>query len=196
MGVTVHFEGSLRSPLLVEELIKTATRYAEEHQWPNRRIDGDATDLLRIIDEKEFYYSGPVFGVELRPHTDAEPLKFEFDDEMFLQDFCKTQFAGAATHIAVIELLDQIEPYFVELRVEDEGEYWSYRDETRLHQHLNTVARMLREIKDRDHDAEGPIYTESGRIMDIWSSEEEKGKEAASLAKKLLTKIRNKLSKF
>jgi hypothetical protein len=195
MGVTIHYEGCLRSPLLVEELINTATRYAEEHQWPNRRIDGDATDLLRIIDDKEFYYSGPVFGVELHPHADAEPLRFEFDDEMFLQDFCKTQFAGAESHVAVVELLDQIKPYFEELRVEDEGDYWVSRDENRLHQHLDTVNRMLKEIKDRDPDAEGPIYAESGRIMDIWSSEEENAEEAASLAKKLLTKIRNKLSK-
>jgi hypothetical protein len=195
MGITIHYEGSLRSPLLVEELINTATRYAEEHQWSHRRIDGEATDLLRIIDNKEFYYSGPVLGVELRPHTDAEPLKFEFDDEMFLQDYCKTQFAGAETHIAVIELLDQIEPYFLELRVEDEGEYWCSRDEARLHQHLDTVNRMLKEIMDRDADAEGPIYAESGRIMDVWTSDEEKGEEAASRAKKLLSKIRSRLSK-
>ena len=195
MGVTVHYEGCLRSPLLVEELINTATRYADSHRWPIRRIDGDATDLLRIIDEKEYYYSGPVCGVELRPHADAEPLKFEFDDEMFLQNFCKTQFAGAEIHIAVIQLLDQIGPYFVELRVEDEGGYWSSRDEARLRQHLDTVNRMLTEIKDRDPDAEGPIYTESGRIIDVWSSDEAKAENAASLAKKLLSKIKSKFSK-
>jgi hypothetical protein len=196
MGVTVHYEGCLRTPLELEEMIKTVVRYAEGCCWFHRRIDGDATNLLRIIDEKECYYSGPVFGVELRPHTDAEPLKFEFDDEMFLQDFCKTQFAGAETHIAVIELLDKVEHYFVELRVEDEGEYWSSRDEARLHGHLDTVNQMLKDIKDRIPDAEGPIYTESSRIMDAWSGDEEKAEEAASLAKKLLAQIRNKLLKY
>ena len=195
MGVTVHYEGCLRSPLQLENMINAVVGYAEGRGWFNRRIDGDATDLLRIIDEKEFYYSGPVFGVELRPHTDAEPLRFEFDDEMFLQDFCKTQFAGAGTHIAVIELLDLIEPYFVELRVEDEGEYWNFRDETRLNQHLDTINRMLKEIKDRDPNAEGPVYAESGRIMDIWSSEEERADGAKSMAKKVLARIRDKFLK-
>lgn len=195
MGVTIHYEGCLRSPLLVEELINTATAYAEEHQWPNRRIDGDAIDLLRIIDDKEFYYSGPVFGVELRPHADAEPLRFEFDDKMFLQDFCKTQFAGAETHIAVIKLLDQIETHFEELRVEDEGEYWVSRDENKLDQHLDAVNRVLKEIKERDPTAKGPIYMESDRIVDVWANDEEHTQEAVSLTKKLLAKIRNKFSK-
>lgn len=51
-------------------------------------------------------------GVEVLPHPDCDPVRLEFDEDLHIQEFTKTRFAGAATHVEVIELLRRIAPFF------------------------------------------------------------------------------------
>jgi hypothetical protein len=50
-------------------------------------------------------------------------LRLEFDGDVYVQEFIKTQFAGVQVHIEVLKLLKAVEPLFRQLKVEDEVKY-------------------------------------------------------------------------
>lgn len=167
MGVTIHFEGKLQGQDQLTALIQQVNGLAAKNDWPVKMIDEPEATRLRVIEEEDVEYSGPISGIEVQPHSDAEPLRFEFDDQFFAQDYCKTQFAGVDVHIAIINMLRQISPLFVKLRVEDEGEYWETSNDAVLQGHFVCVDELIDEIRQREPNAQGPIRLESGRIVDI-----------------------------
>jgi hypothetical protein len=124
MGVTIHFEGRLKHPKAYPLLLDALQEYATTHDWPVKQIPEQERTLRRVRDEKDWDYSGPTFGLELQPDENADPLRFEFDKDFFVQEFIKTQFAGPDLHIAVITLFRLVEPYFDKLEIDDEGEFW------------------------------------------------------------------------
>lgn len=169
MGVTIHFEGQLRGEGQYAALLRGARAFAFTRGWPVREIDEREKILNRVIDEREVEYVGPVLGIELQPHLGAEPLRFEFDKHLFIQQYCKTQFAGADTHIEIIELFSEVAPLFFNLDIADEGEYWELRDRSILQGNLDAVEAMIAEALRKDPTAQGPIRLESGRIADVVS---------------------------
>jgi hypothetical protein len=62
--------------------------------------------------------------------------RFKFDRDLYIQEFTKTQFAGADDHLKVIALLKPAQPYFKELGVEDEGEFRETGNVTIFRDHL------------------------------------------------------------
>ena len=76
-------------------------------------------------------YDGPVYGIKLNPHPYCEPLTLEFDASLFCQDYTKTQFAGPDIHIALIDLIEELKPHFVEFVVLDESGYLPNFDKER-----------------------------------------------------------------
>lgn len=147
MGVTIHFSGRLKDsksyPLFIGEL----QDYAETRDWPWTEISKSHTTLTRIQDEELHNYTGPSFGIQISPHPDAEPLCFEFDENYFVQGFIKTQFAGVDTHIAVVDLLLYVMPFFEELVVGDEGEYWETRDGSITASHFQKINDALDDLQ-------------------------------------------------
>src|SRR5450432_3563935 len=143
MGVTVHYEGTLRSARDLDAVIAIVCAEAEAATWSVERVIGDDVVLERVIDEEERDYHGPVTGVVVHPHADAEPLHFVFGDDLFMQDYCKTQFAGLETHVAVIALLHKLAPHFESLAVFDEGEFWDTADATVLQSHFHSFEEAL-----------------------------------------------------
>ena len=125
--------------------------------------------LHRIIDEREVDYVGLVTGIELLPHPRSDPLRFEFDDQLFMQQYCKTQFAGSDTHIQIIELLRKVAPLFEKFGVFDEAGYWESGDRSILQGNLDTVEAMIAEAMQKDPSARGPLRLESGRVVDFVS---------------------------
>ena len=75
-------------------------------------------------DEQGWDYTGPTRGIVLYPHENSEPLRLEFDRDLIVQEFIKTQFAPAEIHVKIVGFLKKIAPHFEALTVEDEGEYW------------------------------------------------------------------------
>src|SRR5437867_1784153 len=129
MGVTIHFKGQLRDEGAYLRLVSAATSFATERCWLNEPIESDETTLLRVTDdEQNWNYCGPVKGIVLYPHEDCDPVRLEFDNDLYVQEYTKTQFAGVQTHLQVLELLRVITPFFHSLRVDDEGEYWKTAD--------------------------------------------------------------------
>ena len=88
---------------------------------------------------------------------------------IYVQKFVKTQFAGAAIAIAVIELFRRVEPFFDSLKIEDEGEFWDTSDESILSAHIGRSAKVLAEMLARDPKSKGPVRLPDGRIVDYMS---------------------------
>lgn len=172
MGVTIHFRGKLKSEACYSEVIDFAQRQAFANEWLTEPIDNPKTELLRIDeDEKESTYVGPTRGLIVYPHEDCEPVRLEFDRELGVQEFTKTQFAGAKIHIQVIEFLRKLEPCFESFHVEDEGEFWETSDETILQDHIARTAQMIEEYRAKDPRNEVKVKTPDGRIVDLLSYE-------------------------
>src|SRR5882762_7872263 len=122
MGVTIHYEGQLTSEAAYQDLVGLVSSIAGAEGWPSESIASDEVIVARVRDEKDCDYKGPVKGIVVYLHEDCDPVRLEFDRDLYLQEFTKTQFAGVQIHIDVLKLLKAIQPFFRDLRVEDEGE--------------------------------------------------------------------------
>ena len=166
-GVTIHYEGRAKSPAAVNNALSLLTARARVLGWRAEDASGKNVSLTRVIDEKDVPYHGPVRGVVLWPGQNSEPLYVQFDSALFVQDFVKTQFAGPDVHIKVIELLRQLKPFFVDFKVEDEGEYWETNDRQQLEKHIDKVNSLIQEMKGKTPGLKGPITLPNGRIVDL-----------------------------
>jgi hypothetical protein len=169
MGVTIHFEGRLKSPESLERLVQAARGAAADLGWPCQIIREECAQLPRVRDEQDWDYVGPTAGIELLPHKDSEPLRLEFDRELYVQEFIKTQFAGPDVHVEVVNLLRQLETHFAILSVDDEGEYWESNDRTILEGHIGACDQELARILRETPRARGPVRLPSGRLADFVS---------------------------
>jgi len=169
MGVTIHYEGTLRDDASLEALLRRVEAFARASGWPTERIESKSTRLTRVIDEEDVDYEGPVHGVVVFPHEDCDPLALEFGSDLFAQDFVKTQFAGAHIHRQVVELLREIEPAFSSFTVEDEGEFWNTLDPGTLEQHIERTNQVLADYLAEHPGAQAKVKLPSGRIVDVMS---------------------------
>jgi hypothetical protein len=70
-------------------------------------------------------------------------------------------------HIKVLKLLKAIEPFFRNLRVEDEREWWETRDTANLAEHFARIQEVLNEELRKNPSTQMKVRTPSGRIMDV-----------------------------
>ena len=167
MGVTIHFEGQLNNEAAYQELIGVASTIANAEGWPIEPIGSGEVTLSRVRDEKEWDYTGPVKGIVIYLHEDCDPVRLEFDSDLYVQEFIKTQFAGVEMHIKALKLLKAIEPFFRTLNVEDEGEWWETRDTTSLAGHFARVQDVIDAELRKTSSTRVKVKTPSGRIMDF-----------------------------
>jgi hypothetical protein len=169
MGVTIHFEGTLRDQAAYEEVVRTARTLAEQEGWKWQVINESGTTLRRLRNEQEADYTGPTRGIALYPHENSETLQLEFDRDLFVQDYIKTQFAPIEVHLKVVGLLKEIAPQFSQLVVDDEGEYWDTDSVDVLAAHMQACVRAIEEQLASRPNLEGPVRLSSGRIADLIS---------------------------
>jgi hypothetical protein len=169
MGVTIHFEGRLKSRRDLALLVELVEGAAAKLGWPHRPISEERVHLPRLRDERDWDYVGPTTGIEVLPHERSDPLRLEFDSDLYVQEFIKTQFAGPAVHTQVVQLLRRLEPHFESLAVEDEGEFWFGGDNDVLQGHFSAFEQALAEHLRQHPDAQGPVRSESGRWVDVIS---------------------------
>jgi hypothetical protein len=167
MGVTIHFEGQLINEAAYQELIVVASSIANAEGWPIEPIPTGEATLLRVRDEKDWNYTGPVTGIVIRLHEDCDPVRLEFDRDLYVQEFIKTQFAGVEMHITVLRLLRAIEPFFRNLKVEDEGEWWESQDTTNLAGYFARVQGVIDAELRKSPSIQVKVKTASGRIIDF-----------------------------
>jgi hypothetical protein len=156
MGVTIHFAGTLRDEASIAGVEQTARAYAGERGW----------DVLPV--DHAVNAEGDYTGVTILPGKMCEPVHLVFDAQLHVDEYTKTQFAGADTHIAVLGLLRDVQSWFRVLKVSDEGEYWDTEDRTQLELHLRVVAETLeRNLREYPGSAVG-VLLPSGRIVDMY----------------------------
>ena len=141
MGVTIHFYGRLKKMERLEEVIAIASGFAAKNGCEVINLDSERKRLIRVKDGKESYYEGPTRGIQFHPDENCDPFVLEFDRDLYIQQFCKTQFAGISTHVEVIQLLRKIEPHFETFDVMDEGDFWKTSDITLLEKKFEPFSR-------------------------------------------------------
>ena len=119
MGVTVHFSGRLKSEDAFDSVMIIAKDFAEGYGLSYALYEETDKLLLRVKDEKDWDYQGPVKGMRIELAESAEPVLLEFDENLIIQEYCKTQFAGAEVHLQLIDLLKSIKPEFENMVVDD-----------------------------------------------------------------------------
>ena len=169
MGVTIHFEGRLRSKKTLAEVCFIAGRRSARWNCEAEFIDEESKTLSRVKNEEDWDYVGPVVGVQLQPHPNTDPLILEFDKDLYVQEFCKTQFAPPSVHVEVVQLLKEIAVHYEVFTVDDEGEFWETGDEQILVRHRHTCEKVMEEMKAEDPGLIGPVRTKDRRIQDLIS---------------------------
>lgn len=157
MGVTIHFEGTLRDKAALEQLRDLSVQFAVKEGWTFNHVNETAPKLGEST----------VSGVVLQPFPLCEPLRLEFDQELQTQGWVKTQFAHPSVHMKIIELLKSVEPFFQALTVTDEGEVWRNGDEAVLRDHILKCAKRIAAEKSNDPNLIGPVSLADGRIVDL-----------------------------
>ena len=169
MGVTIHFEGQLTSEAAYQALVGLVSSIAEAKGWLTEPIASGEVTLLRVRDEEDWDYTGPVKGIVVYLHEDCDPVRLEFDRDLYLQEFTKTQFAGVQIHLDVLKLLKATQPLFRNLKVEDEGEWWETEDTHILTEHFSRSQKAIEAELRKTPSAQMKVKDPSGRIMDLIS---------------------------
>jgi len=166
MGVTIHFEGRLKTTADLDRVINLGQKFAKRKSADIVKLDNDKKLLQRVKDEKDWDYEGEVKGIQFQPHENSDPLVLEFDSDLYIQEYCKTQFAGISTHIEIIEFLREIEPFFDNLVVFDEGEFWETNDIKVLEQKFENFFIAFEKAQEENPKLKGPFRVQ-GRIIDL-----------------------------
>ncbi len=166
MGVTIHFEGKLKQTKSIDKVIEIVREFAKQNNMQYSEFTEDNILLKRVKDEKNWDYYSSTIGIEIQPHENTDPLRFEFDKDGYIQDYCKTQFADIEIHVKVINLLKQVEPFFDNLIVLDEGEYWDTNDIELLDELFEDCFVAIENAKQGNTKLTGP-YRIQGRIIDL-----------------------------
>lgn len=156
MGVTIHYYGHAASEEAVQRILEIAEQFAIRKEWWRHRRDCDGK-LLRFSGEGDdievIEYEGRVRGIAIIVEPGQETVRFEFDDDLYMQWFTKTQSMRLESHVEIVELLREIEPHMRDLVVVDEGGYWETSDRTRLHElrerNIAHIRQLVWEIRAR-----------------------------------------------
>ena len=167
MGVTIHFEGKLKSQKDFDEVIEKARDFAKRRSSDIIHLNNDKKLLKRVKDEKDWAYEGTVKGIQIQPHDNSDPLILEFDKDLYIQEFCKTQFSDISTHIDIIQFLRDIESHFDKLSVIDEGEFWETNDIKLLEQKFEDFFVAFDNAIQKNPKLKGPFKMSDGRIVDL-----------------------------
>jgi Asp-tRNA(Asn)/Glu-tRNA(Gln) amidotransferase C subunit len=167
MGVTIHFDGKLKNKTDFEAIMKSAEEFAEKNQMEYSFFEEVDKLLLRVKDEAEWDYQGVTRGIRIQPDENSDPFNLEFDNENYIQEYCKTQFAIFEIHIKLIEFLNSIKSHFDQLNVFDEGEYWNTHNAEILKKNIKNCFDQIEIAKQNDKTLDGPFRIADGRIADL-----------------------------
>ena len=166
-GVTIYYEGRAADTAAVERILVAASDEAKSNGWQSCEASSPDVSMKRIVDEKDVSYRGAIRGIVIQPQLGCEPIYLQFDSNMFMQDFVKTQFAGPEVHVQVVRLFKRIQPLLSSLKIEDEGGYWDSGNKATLQGHLAKANAMMVEMKMSKPSLKGPVTLPSGRIVDL-----------------------------
>ena len=187
MGLSIHYLGTIRSMVLVNQLVDETADICESMNW-NYRIITESGDegLNGIVFSPE--NCEPVFLTFLPNGRMCSPISLMnkdfytlngFDPDLIFTTSTKTQFAGPDVHIALIKLLRYLkEKYFEKFELDDEGYYWGTNDEKILFKRFDEYNQAISAVK--------KVLTEMHHIP---------GENTASLANRIEDVLKKKFGK-
>jgi hypothetical protein len=167
MGVTIYFEGKLKTDKDFETIIKIATNFSIKNDLECLQFEESNKLLQRVKNEKDWDYRGLTKGIKIQPDSNSDPLWLEFDKDYYIQEYCKTQFSETYIHIKIVELLKEIEPYFERFIVTDEGEFWDTQNIDILNERFNECFTAIEKAKKENSNLSGPYKIKGERIVDL-----------------------------
>jgi hypothetical protein len=167
MGVTIHFEGKLNSHEDFDKVVKISSDFAQLNNMDYLIFEEQDKLLQRVKDEKDWDYQGLTRGIKIQPHINSDPLWIEFDNDYYIQEYCKTQFVDRDVHIKIIELLKTLKPCFQHLIVTDKGEFWDTSDSKLLQKHFDDCFNAIEDAKKDNPKLSGPFRITGDRIIDL-----------------------------
>ena len=173
MGITIHYKGKLKNPVLVYSLTDELKDISEIMKWDYSIMDKDwdepmTAELLHHENRVEITGHLPLKGIRINFHPNCESLSILFDKDGYLQSvlgmvlhnkeikksdsyylFVKTQFAPPEIHIAIIKLLKYLKNKFIpDLEVIDEGGYWETEDKELLIEKISFLNKKMDMVED------------------------------------------------
>lgn len=167
MGVTIHFEGRLKSEQDFDDVMSKATDFATQNKMAFRKFEENEKLLLRVKNQEKWDYKGSTKGIRIEPAENCDPFNLEFDADNYIQEYSKTQFADITIHVAITEFLKTLVTNFEDLKVTDEGEYWETGNKEILISHIKTCFHQMEWAKQNDPSLDGPFIIGDGRIADL-----------------------------
>jgi hypothetical protein len=154
MGLTFHYKGTIQDTKRIVELTEEVKDICETMDWRYQNRNFEFEFDAHILQHLGFEDHSKILlrGIMFCPHPESEwvylyftekgqltsPATLQFvdtnsDPVLIFSAFTKTQYAGPEIHIAILKLLDYLnKKYNLSLDINDEGEYWETKDETRL----------------------------------------------------------------
>lgn len=173
MGITIHYKGKLKDPVLVYSLTDELKDISEIMKWDYSIMDKDldepmTAELLNHENRVEISGHLPLKGIIINLHPGCEKLSLLFDKDGYLQSvlnmvlntkesrksdnnylFIKTQFAPPEIHIALVKLLKYLKnKYITNLEVIDEGGYWENEDKELLIHKISFLNRKIVQVEE------------------------------------------------
>ena len=155
MGLSIHYSGTIREISLIEQLIEETTDVFNSMGWKYNVIRETGEEGVNGI---IFSPSDcePVFLTFLPNRRMCSPISLRhkksyvangLNPELIYTSSTKTQYAGPATHIALLKFLKYLRgKYFETFEMDDEGFYWKTNDEKILVERFNHYNFLLNAV--------------------------------------------------
>ncbi|CCB86685.1 putative uncharacterized protein [Parachlamydia acanthamoebae UV-7] len=172
IGTTIHYRGYLKDHASIDACIEAIRNFASKKGWEFEEFEEKDITIDRMYEDDqekvhEWEYHGPIKGITVNTHETCEDLCFAFDNDLFFQEYVKTQYAPSDVHVEIINLLRSLQEHTKELVVDDEGQYWDTQDLETLNANLQETQELLEEILNDNPSCEGPVWLPDGRIADF-----------------------------
>jgi hypothetical protein len=157
MGVSIHYSGQLKEAALLPLFIEEVEDIAKILGWKYNTFLKEYTNNLFETTISDNDYGIMVTPLECEPvvfifdyegHLYSPWLKQYFTDRFYIYNIStKTQFAGADTHIKVIELMKHLnKKYFNNFTMIDEGEYWETGDSAIVESKISFLGDKIKQL--------------------------------------------------
>jgi hypothetical protein len=177
MGLSIHYNGTIRQYSLIDELTEEVADICKDLNWPyNIWENKESADTLSERNNRSSldYKIDDLKGISVSPEESEtlfltflpnralySPIKLIYNDpvtnDLMIETIhTKTQYAGPDTHMAIVNLLRYLNrKYFSELEVNDEGMYWESQDKAVLHSQFAKYNDALNMLTDALTDFKG-----------------------------------------
>ncbi len=171
MGITIYYRGKLRSmeqlPSLVEETKSICKRIGWEYELIHRSYEVPIQGIA--FEPKGSHAIWMTFNDDGQLITPYDYVEFGKDLDKNYQADTKTHFAGAGTHMKIVELIRYLAiMYFSGFGMYDESQYWQTRNKAICEKEFDIMERWVRQLIGRLDELDGRVgeIGEAGEIMD------------------------------